>query len=85
MSNLTADELEVLAALMRADGPTTVEHLDTVLERDGLTGREISTALRQLEAREPPLTAREVDAGLGVEVWIATEAAIAAVEDESGP
>lgn len=59
----------------------TVEKLAV---RAGLSAQDILSTLRNLEALDPPLVERERDATLEVEVWIALEAAIAALEGAEG-
>jgi len=44
-------------------------------ERTSMSGQRLSTVLRALEHREPPLVAKDIDAGLGTQFWWATQEA----------
>lgn len=70
---LTAHERQVLGALMvHGDGPAD-RTLERVVTRTGLPASDVSAALRNLEAMDPPLVHSDVDATLGERFWIALE------------
>ena len=83
-SQLTALERQVLGALILGPhAPIRDKTVAAVAGRVGLSVHDVKRTLRQLDDHEPPLVHRDVDPRLGIEFWIALEAAIAEVEDAS--
>jgi hypothetical protein len=80
---LSADQRNVLAALMGRDASPAQRTEAALRERTGLVGPVLGRVLRELEAFDPPLVAHDVDATLGTRFWWATNAAGDVIDAEA--